>query len=112
MHLKLPNVEFPAARSLLEASSDVSFEITLFTALNHETPSQSGNYQIPAYVSTGYSHAEALPCRLGCPKLGRQLVTLTVKGPEVDGEPIGLAKALPTLPADVRLVPCVGSNMA
>lgn len=59
-----------------------------------------------------HNPAEAMPHRLGCPKLGRQLVTLTVKGPEVDGEPIGLAKALPTLPADVRLVPRVGSNVA
>lgn len=35
-----------------------------------------------------------------------------VKGPEVDGEPIGLAKAFPTLPADIRLVPCVGPDVA
>lgn len=37
---------------------------------------------------------------------------LTVEGPEVDGEPVGLAKAFPTLSADVWLVPRVSPDMA
>lgn len=41
-----------------------------------------------------------------------QAVPLTVEGPEVDGEPVGLAKAFPTLSADVRLVPRVSPDVA
>lgn len=45
-------------------------------------------------------------------KPGRLLAILTVEGPEVDGEPIGLAKAFPTFPADVGLVPGVRADVA
>lgn len=36
----------------------------------------------------------------------------TVKGVQVDGEAIGLPKALATVPADVRLVASVGPHVA
>lgn len=58
---------------------------------------------LAVFLQGGKAHP-ALPAVVG--------IFNVVKGPEVDGEPIGLAKALPTLPADVRLVPRVGSNVA
>lgn len=121
---------FPAACSLLEASPAIFFRITIPTASNHyrlllflegKNPTMRhpaslqalGNLHEPLLARMGLPQPHrSHVLQAGLPKPGRQLAILTVEGPEVDGEPVGLAKAFPTLPADIRLVPCVSPDMA